>query len=139
MARRYHPDRVDNNEKSDASHRFNIVHQAYSILSDAEKRSKYDEGSDVFFSKATVSARWEYYMKPVSMDDIQKARETYKGSTMEKEDIAKAFKEGNGSLTHVLHCIPFMRYEDETRVIGIINEMISNGLLPKIRLKKLKK
>lgn len=139
MARRYHPDRVEINEKANASKRFNIVHQAYLILSNAEKKNKYDAGCEVFFSKETVTARWEFYLKPVTMNDMNNARETYKGSTMEKEDIAKAFKDGNGSLTFVLNNIPFMRLEDESRVIGIINEMISDGLVPKIRIKKMRK
>lgn len=139
LARRYHPDRVEVNEKANASKRFNIVHQAYLILSNTEKKNKYDEGCEVFFFKATVTARWEYYLKPVTMNDMNNARETYKGSTMEKEDIAKAFKDGNGSLTFVLNNIPFMRLEDESRVIGIINEMISDGLVPKIRIKKMRK
>lgn len=115
------------------------MHQAYSILSNVDKKLKYDEGNEILFSKATVAAQWEYYLKPVSLIDFKEAREKYKGSAIEKEDIAKAFKEGNGSLIHIFNNIPFMRYEDEVRVIGIINELISNGLLPKMKIKKLKK
>lgn len=127
------------NEKEEASSKFNIIHNAYSILSDPEKKQLYDNGSDILFTKTTTAAKWENYLKPLNEVDIDSARKAYQNSESEEIDLIREVVIGNGSLTHLLNTIPFMRAEDENRIIESIMEMMSLGKIPKISIKKLQK
>lgn len=48
----HHPDRVEEGKKNDANNNFHTIHQAYSILSDFDKKRAYDDGLDVLFTRA---------------------------------------------------------------------------------------
>lgn len=133
----HHPDRVGSDLKEKANDEFNIIHQAYSILSDPDKKAAYDDGSDIFFNRATVSAQWESHLKTVDANHFQMARDNYQGSEKERQDIIREFVRGNGSITHLLNNIPFMRSDDENRITNLIEQLMENGLLPKIKIKKL--
>lgn len=139
LARTYHPDRVASSEKEVAKEKFNIIHNAYSILSDATKKKLYDEGSNVLFTKVTMAAKWENFLKPVVCNDVDTARNEYQGSLLEKEDIIREFLAGNGSLTHMMNNIPFMRIEDENRIIEIVKDLMDKKKLAKMSIKKLRK
>lgn len=58
LALLFHPDCVADHEKDEAPKKFNIIHNAYSILSDPIKKQMYDDGSNVLFSKVTQAVRW---------------------------------------------------------------------------------
>lgn len=135
----YHPDRVSADKKDESAAKFNIMHNAYTILSDPEKKKQYDEGKDVLFVKTTIAAQWEAYLKPVNQTDIDDARKRYQGSEHEEIDLIREFNLGNGSMTHLLHSIPFMRIEDENRILESIQELMSLGKIPKMRIKKMAK
>lgn len=135
----HHPDRVATEQREVAKEKFNIIHNAYSILTDASKKKLYDEGSSVLFTKATLSAQWENYLKPVSSADIDDAKKRYHGSSEEENDLIREFISGNGSMTHLLNNVTFMRMEDECRIIEILKNLIDNGKLPKIPIKKMRK
>ncbi|XP_031637841.1 J domain-containing protein CG6693-like [Contarinia nasturtii] len=139
MAKKYHPDRVEDAMKIEAGEKFNIIHNAYTILSQPEKKKLYDEGRDVLFTRKTIAAGWEIYMKPVQNNDIEQAKKMYQGSKKEEEDLIREFKAGKGSLTHILNNLPFMRVEDENRIIETINDLVYQGKLPKIKIKKIRK
>lgn len=139
MAKLYHPDRVAPTEKEVAKDKFNIIHNAYSILSDATKKKLYDSGSNVLFTRVTIAAMWENYLKPLDISEIENARNRYQGSQTERNDIIHEFVVGKGSLTHLLNNIPFMRVEDENRIIEVVRDLFEEGLLPKIPIKKIKK
>lgn len=139
LALLHHPDRVSDERKSEAKEKFNIIHQAYSILSDAEKKKGYDDGFDVFITRGTVSAQWESHLKIVEIDDFVRARKRYQNSEDEKTDIIREIVRGGVSLTHLLHNVPFMRAEDEDRIIKLIEQFILDGKLPKMRLKRMAK
>lgn len=127
-------------DKSTASTKFNIIHQAYLILSNPETRKKYDlEGPTVLFAKATVAGEWENYLKTTTTTDLMNASTLYRGSNEEKMDILKEFVAGKGSMIYLLHNVPFLRREDENRVTKIIQDAIVTGDIPHIPIKKLPK
>lgn len=139
LARLYHPDRAEKNEMEEAKAKFNIIHNAYAILSDGEKKRQYDSGTDILFTKPTMAAHWENYLKPLDSIAMKKARDFYRNSKTEKKDIAREFVIGKGSLTHLLNNIPFMRVEDENRVIEIVKSLMDDEKIPKMQIKKIKK
>lgn len=69
LALKYHPDRVPEDKKEEASAKFNIIHNAYTILSDSEKKKSYDDGRDILFTKTSIAAQWEHYLKPIENND----------------------------------------------------------------------
>lgn len=135
----FHPDRVDNVDKSIANEKFRILHHAYSVLSDANKRQQYDDGIDILLTKATRSAEWEHFVKPTSDDELNNVRSVYQNSEEELNCIEREFRAGNGSMTHLLNNVPYMRVEDEPRIIGIVQKMIAKGQVPKHKIKKIRK
>lgn len=139
LARQYHPDRAQTHQIEEAKAKFNIIHNAYAILSDGEKKKQYDNGTDILFTKPTMAARWENFLKPIDSVARKKAQDFYKNSKAEKKDIAREFVIGKGSLTHLLNNIPFMRVEDENRVIEIVKNLMDDEKIPKMQIKKLKK
>lgn len=78
-------------------------------------------------------------MKVVPDDAFEQAAQEYKNSVKEQEDIIREFVNGNGSMTHLLNHIPFMRTEDQTRIIVIIKELMNTKKIPShIKIKKMK-
>lgn len=117
-----------------------FIHQAYGILTDVETRKIYDEnGSRVFFTEPTFAAQWERNLKTISNDELEAAKAAYQGSINEELDIMNEIINGKGSLTYLLNHIPFMRIEDETRISEIIRNLVSEGKLPKMNIKKIAK
>lgn len=140
LARTYHPDRVVDEEKSIANEKFNILHQAYSILTNSETKKLYDNGeTHILFSKPTVALKWEQYISPLTANAIEGAREKYQGSVTEENDVLREIVIGKGSITHLFHTIPFMRIEDESRIILMINKFIKLGKLQKVPIRKMRR
>lgn len=77
-------------------------------------------------------------MKIATDDDLKQAAANYKNSTKEQEDITREIVAGNGSMIHLLNHIPFMRVEDQPRILSIIKELIEANKIPKnIKIKKI--
>lgn len=134
----FHPDRVDDMQKTAAKEKFTIIQQAYSILVNAESRRMYDNGdTNILFRKPTIVGKWEEYVKVISLSDIENARRNYQGSSREEDDIVREIRIGKGSITHLFNNIPFMRYEDEPRIIEIIKRCMEAGKIPKTIIRKI--
>lgn len=93
----------------------------------------------MLFARATAATEWENNLKVVTDEDITNASDSYKGSEKEKVAVLKEFVDGKGSVINILNNVPFVRMEDEPRIIEIIQDAIKNQDVPNIKIKKLPK
>lgn len=90
------------------------------------------------FSKTTIAAKWDQYIRTVDSAEIESARGQYQGSVAEQNDVMREIVIGKGSMTHLLNTIPFMRIEDERRIIDMIKGFMNMGKISKIAIRKLR-
>lgn len=134
LAKKYHPDKVDTTKREHFHEVFTVVNSVYSILSDHEKKLKYDEIGAIDPSGANnIQLEWMKYVRPVTESDFEKARRRYAGSQNEIDDIKKeliatseAAKKSVG-MVQLFHRIPFMRVENEDRIMNIVKQLMKNG------------
>jgi DnaJ family protein C protein 9 len=50
----------------------------------------------------------------------------YTGSQEEKDDIKAAYEDGQGDIEHIMAHIPFSTYEDEPRIVSIVQSLIKS-------------
>lgn len=120
-----------NNEVSECFHLIKIhrnFQQMNNILNNLA-------GGNVSVIEETVP--WEHYLKHVNQEHIYAARNEYQGLEREDRALIREVKIGNGSMTHLLNTIPFMRVEDENRIIESIRELMSSGKIPKLFIKRI--
>lgn len=104
----------------------------------AETKAIYDTGkTNILFPKTTVAAKWEQYIKTIKTEDIESGKAKYQGTSAEEADVLREFNMGKGSMTHLFNVIPFMRYEDENRIIEILKRCIEEGKIQKIPIRKI--
>lgn len=137
LARIHHPDRVDDAQKEIAKEKFNLLHQAYSILSNPDTKTRYDDGDlRILFEK--TSDKWKHFMRIIDSKDIELARQKYQGTEAEESDIVREIVIGKGSITHLNNVLPFMRFEDEPRIVQLIKRSIALGKIPNISIRKMR-
>ena len=110
---------------------FAIVH---SILSDDEKRKVFDETGDIDDEGGSTQSATDWYdyfrnvFPKVTVEAIQKFSDQYIGSDEERQDIAKAYTDYQGSVPHIMEVV--LLAEDESRICSIIDELIDAEQLP---------
>lgn len=133
-----HPDRVKDGEKEEATEKFKILSKIYSVLSDKDKRTLYDEkgiidDEDDDSLGAKWLAMWQKFFKPITDDDIVNFEKKYVGSDLERNDIKKAYVNGKGCFNYMMETVPFMSCEDEPRILEIVKRMIDSGEVPEYK------
>lgn len=93
----------------------------------------------MFFARPTIAAEWEKYLKTISKEDLNNASESYKSSNEERTEILQEFVKGNGSMIHVFNNVPFVRRNDEARIVKMIQEAFETEEIPQKPIKKLLK
>ncbi|XP_053686453.1 J domain-containing protein CG6693-like [Sabethes cyaneus] len=132
------PDRVEKEDKIEATEKFKVLSKIHSVLSDKDKRALYDaqgiiDEDDEDSLGANSLAMWQQSFKPITSEDISKFEKKFIGSEIEKRDIKKAYLNGKGSMDYMHNCVPFMSCEAEPRIISIVKEMIASGEVPEFK------
>lgn len=125
-----HPDRVDEDQKEEATEKFKTLGKIHSILQDKEKRKVYDDVGE--FDEETESTfdwmnYWRNLFKSIDIKDIDKYKEEYIGSETEKRDIKKAYIKFKGDMNRILELVDFSNCESEPRIIEIVRKMVDDG------------
>ncbi|MFH4974395.1 hypothetical protein AB6A40_001104 [Gnathostoma spinigerum] len=133
LSMQWHPDRfnsVSEEQKQIVTAKFQIINKAYAILGDKEKRKIYDEtgivDDDVVTDDVDWMAKWRLIFKKVTIDDIKKFVEEYRGSDEEKKDVKRAYEKHGGDMSRIMDDIMGATYEDEDRIRKILVNMIEN-------------
>ncbi|XP_029465047.1 dnaJ homolog subfamily C member 9 [Rhinatrema bivittatum] len=132
-----HPDRVPEAEKEEATRKFQILGRVYSILSDQEQRTLYDELGTVDEEGENLNRDrdWEEYwrllFKKITVEDIKAFEETYKGSEEEVTDVKQAYLDFHGDMDKIMQSVLCaVETEDEPRIRKIIQQAIDSEEVP---------
>ncbi|KAL4235979.1 DnaJ subfamily C member 9 [Mactra antiquata] len=136
LSLKVHPDRVDENEKEEATEKFQILGKVYCVLSNKEKRAVYDETGEVDDEDDSIpqdrdwTAYWRLLFRKVTTDDIKDFEKTYKGSKEELEDLKTAYVEFKGDMEEILNNVMCSTVDDEPRFNKIIKDWIKSKEVP---------
>lgn len=138
-AQMHHPDKVKEEEKDDATKRFQQIQFAYSILSDPVRRKRYDDTGST--TEATTldedDFNWkDFYDSLMKFDenDINELEKKYKGSDEEKEDVLAAYTKFEGEMDQIYENVILSNVLiDDQRFRKIINDAIDREQVIKFR------
>jgi len=139
LSLRVHPDRVVEEDRELATRKFQCIGAIYALLSDASRRGLYDECGEVDDENDPLreDKDWEEYWRilfpKITQKDIEKFEKEYKGSADEKEDIKKAYLDGEGNMDHILDSVLLSTVEDEDRFRTIIDQLIKDKAVKKFK------
>ncbi|CAH1775194.1 unnamed protein product [Owenia fusiformis] len=130
-----HPDRVPEDEKEEATKKFQTLGKIYSILSDKDKRALYDESGEIDDENDVPQDRdwydyWRLMFSKVSVKDIEEFEEKYKGSDEEKDDLKAAYCDYEGDMDMILDSVMCATVDDETRFRKILKDLIQAKEIP---------
>lgn len=147
MSLQIHPDRVADNEKEEATEKFKVLTKIHGVLVDAKKKKLFDQQGIIDDDSDTENnwqKLWREFYKPITTTDIENFHQNYIGksqmvcaskwmaendwihfigSEMEERDVLKAYEHGLGCIDFMMESVPFMRVEDEPRIIKLVNGM----------------
>lgn len=127
-----HPDRVSEDEKEEATKRFQVLAQVHYVLSDPERRKLYDDhgiiaNEDGLGSEADWVNYWRLLFPKITTNDINKFMESYIGSQQEVDDLIGIYERCKGDMDKI--CQMHMSF-DEERTTGQLKTLIEEGKIP---------
>lgn len=138
LSLKHHPDKVQQKGGELDATLFPKIQFAYSILSDATKRHRYDATGSLGLSGEgdfDGDFDWREYFQSTSekltIEMIDEDRHKYQGSEEEKEDILHNFVYYEGDFLKLFEVVPHLEFDEaqEARAFQIIEDGIANGLL----------
>ncbi|KAJ8064655.1 hypothetical protein OCU04_006978 [Sclerotinia nivalis] len=132
-ALKHHPDKAPAHLKSDSHTKFQEIAFAYAILSNPNRRKRYDRTGSTSESVDADGFSWtdfysEQYKDIVTADAINEFSNYYKGSDEEKDDLLKAYTVHEGKWGKMYQVIMLSDpVQDEERFREIIEEAIKKG------------
>lgn len=128
-----HPDKNQNDEAS--KERFQELQKAYEILKNEESRKVYDETGIIDGEEGKcfddIIDYFKQFTKKISEEDIQEYKEKYRGSDDEWEDVSNFYLRFGGNCKYLLEYIPFSEPRDIGYYLGMIENAIKKGKLPR--------
>jgi len=130
----HHPDRPGGDKE-----RFQALGAVYKLLSDKDRRAVYDETGDIDEGDDMDPDRdwdqyWRLLFKKITLADIAKFEEEYKGSEEELADLKAAYLDGDGDMNYIMdNVLCAVQEEDEERFAGIIRKWIADGDVPDLK------
>lgn len=132
LSLQYHPDKIQQLKSEVAKDRFPQIQFAYSILSDPQKRHRYDTTGLVDGVSEEVFD-WKQYFdettEKITLDMIVEDRAKYQGSEEEREDILHNFVYYEGDFLRLFEVIPHLEFDEvlESRVFDLVEEALDKG------------
>ncbi|KAJ3218154.1 hypothetical protein HDU67_006558 [Dinochytrium kinnereticum] len=148
----YHPDKLSaletDTEKAAATEKFQTLARYYAVLTNPDKRARYDEtgciddsGLGERFEGLRPDGGWEKFFRElwgglVTTETIEKFAVKYKDSEEEKQDLIEAYKTTKGDMDKILERVPLSTWEDEPRFRSIILNHIESKSSPVLSVHK---
>ncbi|RKP26421.1 hypothetical protein SYNPS1DRAFT_21815 [Syncephalis pseudoplumigaleata] len=139
LALRHHPDKqpatASEAERAAATRQFQRVGLAYAVLSDAQRRARYDRTGELGDTPALAEGGdWDAYFKELfnEVDDaaLAKFAADYRGSQEERDDLLAAYKKCKGDFDDIYAEMPVVNVlDDEDRLRDIVRAAIDAGEL----------
>ncbi|XP_033109436.1 dnaJ homolog subfamily C member 9-like [Anneissia japonica] len=128
-----HPDRVCEDKES-ATKKFQTLGKIYAVLSDKGKRALYDESGEIDDEIDMEQDRdwidyWRLLFPKLTVNDIEKYEETYRGSPEELDELKSAYLKFRGDMEQILKNVMCCTYTDEPRFRKLLQELIAKGEL----------
>lgn len=145
LSLQHHPDKVQQKGGEVDVLIFPQIQFAYSVLSDAQRRQRYDTTGSLGHAGDEDADRfdWNDYFQnmteKITLEMIDEDRIKYRGSTEERDDILHNFAYYEGDFLRLFEVVPHLEFDEaqEARTFQIIEEGIASGavVLDKITAK----
>lgn len=137
---KYHPDRVasqSDDKKAEATQKFQALGAVYKILGDKDAKAVYDETGEIPDDDGCIldpdkdwTEYWRILFKKVTLEDVKKFEEKFRGSTEEEEELKNAYMESEGQMDVIIDSVMCATIDDESRFHEKICSWLEEGSVP---------